>query len=374
MSTRVSAMIGCRSMILSLLLTIMPGSATLALAATSYHVVDIGTTGTFTTSIALGINDSGVVVGALSPGNTAYQFTEGGGFVLLDNLAGGSEAIAFDVNDAGVVVGRSNVTSGDTQAAIWSTPTTPLQLNSIGGSNFDTAFDINASGEAAGSAVFIGIPFDTSAVFWSDTGVPTDLSAELNAQGSARALNDAGVVVGIFETAVPSENRAFQWTEASGVDELVGLQGALRTEAYGINSAGVAVGTSGAVDTPSNATRWTTPTTPEDLGLLPGSTRSVARAINDDGTIVGIAETLTSQLAFVWTETSGLEDLNDVSDAADIGMTLLRASAINSSGQIVGTGLVGGVEHAFIAPEFAAAWPALGVLAWLYRNRLARRA
>jgi probable HAF family extracellular repeat protein len=120
--------------------------------------------------------------------------------------------------------------------------------------------------------------------------------------------------------------------------------------------------------------------TPVPLGLLPVLPRSVANAINDDLVVVGYAEDLnfgSSRRAWVWTPASGMRDLNGISDAADAGLTLINAAAINASGQIVGTASVGefgAYEHAFLAtpvPEAPAAWPALGALALLWRRRRA---
>jgi hypothetical protein len=74
----------------------------------------------------------------------------------------------------------------------------------------------------------------------------------------------------------------------------------------------------------------------------------------------------------VWTAADGMRDLNALSDAAEVEMTLVEATAINASGQIVGFGEVAAHTHAFLAtpvPEAALAWPAFVALLWLRRRR-----
>lgn len=145
-------------------------------------------------------------------------------------------------------------------------------------------------------------------------------------------------------------------------------------QAFGINAAGVAVGSSGTDSSNAHATLWVN--APQDLGVIADNTFNQARAINDLGTVVGIADTAAGRHAMVWTAADGMRDLNDASDAAQIGITLEVASAINASGQIVGNGRIGANVHGFLAtpvPESAASWPALGCLGWLAHRRARRQ-
>lgn len=350
-----------------------------------YHVVDIGVVEGLPLVSANGINDAGIVVGSIGtefvfraptdPETRAFYYTKADGMRLLDPLPGGTVSGALGINSAGVVVGTSNALSAPTgtTAVRWSTPTMPAILGE-GGSAGETsrANAINAAGNAVG-VVYTSPPLQSiRAVLWPAEGGVTDLSALIDTGDFSLAwdINDAGQVVFISWGVL--EDHAFLWSDAAGVVELTGLEGAVRTRAVGINAAGAVVGRSGSHQW-THATRWVVPTEPEDLGTLADGTDSEATDINDDGTVVGAAGTADGEThAMIWTAADGMRDLNDVSDAEANGLTLLQATAINSSGQITGIADVAGSQRGFLAtpvPETAAAWPALGALYFLRRRR-----
>ena len=63
-----------------------------------------------------------------------------------------------------------------------------------------------------------------------------------------------------------------------------------------------------------------------------------------------------------------MTDLNTVLNASGVGWTLESAEGINDSGQIVGYGLIGGVQHAFlldVVPEPSACAMLVGGLGLL---------
>jgi hypothetical protein len=74
-----------------------------------------------------------------------------------------------------------------------------------------------------------------------------------------------------------------------------------------------------------------------DLGALPGGVGgSTANGINSSGVVVGSS----GGRAFVWTESEGMLDLNDLLDGmSGAGWTLQYAADINDSGWIAGAGL-----------------------------------
>jgi probable HAF family extracellular repeat protein len=78
-----------------------------------------------------------------------------------------------------------------------------------------------------------------------------------------------------------------------------------------------------------------------DMGSFRGS-NGIAESVNDAGQIVGGA----NGTAFLW-EDGAYSDLNDLIDSAS-GWQLQYAADINNVGQIVGQGLIGGVQHAFL--------------------------
>jgi probable HAF family extracellular repeat protein len=344
----------------------------------SYHVVDVGVVEGFADGVADGINDAGTVVGTLSAStgiSQAFLYTEGGGIVLLDFLVGGTASGASAINGAGVVVGVSNAAAGivPPTGVLWSGPSAEPApfVNAAGLDGSTTVTAINAAGDAVGaSSSTSSFPPSSHAILWPALGGATDLSTIIGSAGGAQDINDSGQVIVTFGGLLAGH--ASLWSEASGSEELIGLPEATRTSASAINAAGVVVGSSGPLL--EHATRWLTPTQPEDLGVLLDGGNSVANDINDAGTVVGTADTASGLHAVVWTAAGGMQDLNALSDADAIGMTLWSAEAINASGQIVGTGYVeqGQHQHGFLATPAsapAAAWPAIAALAWLRHRR-----
>jgi len=82
-----------------------------------------------------------------------------------------------------------------------------------------------------------------------------------------------------------------------------------------------------------------------DLGTLGGLTSS-AYAINNSGQVVGESQTTYDTHAFVF-DTENMFDLNDLIPS-DSGWDLITAQDINSSGQIVGYGSIGGEQHGYL--------------------------
>jgi probable HAF family extracellular repeat protein len=101
---------------------------------------------------------------------------------------------------------------------------------------------------------------------------------------------------------------------------------------HDINSLGQAVGVSGAPHgSSSHAFFWSQKTGMRDLASLPGGDYSVASAINDSGQVVGTSNSRRGMHAFLWTAAIGLKQLPGLS-ATDSTSAL----AINGAGQIVG--------------------------------------
>ena len=92
----------------------------------------------------------------------------------------------------------------------------------------------------------------------------------------------------------------------------------------------------------------------QDLGTLPGSSGgSEGVAINASGHIVGVAENAANvTVPFLW-DGNAMTDLNSIL-VNGVGWTLFNAAGINDSGQITGSGLINGKQHAFLLTPVAA--------------------
>lgn len=189
-------------------------------------------------------------------------------------------------NESGQVVGFLNAIVGPLRvehACLWSAGTL-TDLGTLGG-NHSWAYDINASGQVAGSSMLSRDALSRPCL-WVNR-IPHDLGTLGGAGGQAYAVNDPGVVVGWSNT-LSGEKHATAWTvDASGNvvsrTDLGMLSG--WSYAYGLNNAGTIVGTSnsravvwrGGVITDLNTT----------IGPGTGWQLDVASAIDDRGRICG---------------------------------------------------------------------------------------
>jgi probable HAF family extracellular repeat protein len=263
-------------------------------------------------STARGINDLGQVVGGFAPNGTSMAFLLDGGVVTkLEVLAGTTYSLASAVNNLGEVLVNASVGSGSS-SYIW-VHGAQRQIPSLGG--------------------FI----------------------------EANALNQLGQVVGDSSPAGTGPSHAFLWSGGQSIDlgvlpggEAGGDCGFCAapnfSTATAINDSGEIVGQSAAAGLVLHAFLWRGGGM-EDLGTLPGDNRSYATAINSRGLIVGWSGHATGVIIdytrpVLWSE--GMIIKLDELIPADSGWTLDIAAAINSSGQIAGTGHRNGLARPFL--------------------------
>ncbi len=195
------------------------------------------------------------------------------------------------------------------------------------------------------------------------------------------AINDAGLVVGsaavqygqssgtlhplpnLVRACIFRTNGVVEYIDARDPGTTVvdpNLPASHLSDAYGVNAAGHIVGDMSLTpgSTSKHAFRYIG-TGLQDLGTLGGSTSS-AYDINSSDQIVGTSQAASGGAhAFVW-QNGVMTDLNTLLPIGS-SWVLQRAYAINNRGEIVGSGAVGGVVHAFLlAPPNVA--PALSIL------------
>jgi probable HAF family extracellular repeat protein len=169
----------------------------------------------------------------------------------------------------------------------------------------------------------------------------TDLGTLGGASADARAINDAGQVVGASATA-SGDTHAFLWTATGGMKDL-GTLGGTFSSAIGINSLGHVVGLSALASGERRPFLWTPAGGMQDLGTFGGGFGQ-ALGINNLDQVVGSSALSDGSIhAFLWTAKQGLTDL--VSVVGDNS----EAEGINNRQQIVGGSNFGTQANQFCA-------------------------
>jgi probable HAF family extracellular repeat protein len=153
----------------------------------------------------------------------------------------------------------------------------------------------------------------------------------------------------------PTLNRviAFRWNPNNGMTfGDLGNLGGMSSKAYGISPDGnIVVGNSTTAEESVRAFRWNAVTRMANLGLLPDTEVSEAFDASQNGTyVVGTsrsAGTNPRRLAFLWSQTTGMQDLNVLyAPLLRDGSVLNIAHAISPDGRyIVGQGYNAATGH-----------------------------
>ncbi|WP_009633885.1 PEP-CTERM sorting domain-containing protein [Synechocystis sp. PCC 7509] len=328
------------------------------------------------------INDSAQVVGE-------NYFWQNGNVTDLNTLAGANNSNVFAraINNNGAIVGGGLTVNEPTTTQT----TIPFQAFISDGNTISdlprnyfcefscptiTAEDINDSGTIA-----LIYDFRVGLVQESD-GTTTEVLGARQVSNTAINNQDQVVGTGIFSG---SGNQGI-FAEDGNQTTLIantssGVAGVPQSAANDINDSSNIVGRSSTISSTNTvfetATLWTDPTQPGvSLGTL-GGENSDATGINNLMQVVGSSflEDNSTQHAFLWEE-GNLIDLNSLIDPG-LGWELTSALEINSSGDIIGTGLYNGVQRGFVAKAIPEPSSVLGVLGlglfglrgWLKRKK-----
>ncbi len=312
-----------------------------------YQLVDLGDLpGGTEQSFGYGINNIGDVVGEsnVTGGVRGFLWSVGNSLTDVGDLPGGDNfSTARGINNSGTVVGRSSQGT-NTHAFVWDNVNGMQDIGDFaGGVDSSSASDINELGQVAGH----GFPTNSSRAFlWDSINGMQDLGV-LSGQSSSlgNALNDSGIVVG------SSGNRGFVWDAVNGMQDLGDLPGGTDVSvAFDINNSNQVVGASNNADG-RVAIIWDEVSGLVSLGQLPnGNGWAEARGINDLGQVVGYSRLSGGSFnGFIWDTENGMQNLNGLVEAIPSGWFVEFTSAINESGQIVGTARdQNGVRHAIL--------------------------
>jgi probable HAF family extracellular repeat protein len=196
-------------------------------------------------------------------------------------------------------------------------------LGSLGG-RFSSARAINDANVVVGSSTIRG-DAEIHAFVWKN-GVITDLGTLTGGKESAAFdVNGDGVIVGWSRNRA-GDMKAMRWM--NGNKRNLGTLGGRNSQALAISPTGVIVGWSEVASGHRHAFRWENGVM-TDLGTL-GGLSSGASDINRGGAIVGSSQTASGEThAFRWKD-------GVFTDLGTQGTQFSQATAINSSGQIGG--------------------------------------
>jgi probable HAF family extracellular repeat protein len=330
------------SRFLLVFLSLLPVAIT---AATVYTLDDLGVLPGHDSSVALGINENGDVVGWSNGPSGAFPFlyTDATGMVQLAAFPGGSSnGVARDVNDSGLVVGQLTNLTGSPHAIRW-TGGVPEDLGAIPNVQFSEAMGINASGDVTGDNGITSITGTQQAFIYVDPG-PIDVIPLPIDRGRGRDINDSGQVTGYMTGA---GNRAFRWSATGGTQDLGVVGGFAHSFGFAINNNGQVVGTlTSATGNTEHVFRDTPGIDMVDLGGY-GELNSPL-GINNHGDFVGHGRPTPSGLkrGFIYIDsasplvtthglTTGLQGVTTLLDPA-LNWFVLYAYDINDAGTIAG--------------------------------------
>jgi probable HAF family extracellular repeat protein len=299
-----------------------------ATAAPAYRVEDLGTLAGDYASAAMGINQSGDVVGwSMGPqGTRAFVYTDAAGMQALPALAGRPVTTARAVSDTGVVVGTAASEGSDIGHAVKWESGVAADLGTLGTGDFSEANGVNASGVVVGASHTDGGGLLAIHAFRHDDDAGlVDLTPTADT-ARATAINDSGQIAGY------RESRAFRLAGTTFTD--LGVpSGFAASFASAINGVGQVAGH--VITGSGNSEQIFRYTNGTGMVILGGSGElNRATGINSAGAVVGYGRPgLELRQGFLYTDADGLRGLNTLIDPT-AGWFVLGAGDINDAGQI----------------------------------------
>ena len=312
---------------------------------TQYTLVDLGPMGTDTGAGTFNISAGGMIVGrsTFTGGATAFTATVGGAQVALPGLAGRNYSVANGANDLGTVVGVGSTTAVGAGAIplMWQNGVL-TQLAIPAGAGIASAYDVNASNVAVGSA---GAGTALQGVLYSG-GSTTVISG----MSVAYAINNGGLAVGYGIDSVSGLRNGLVYNTATGTSTVLGsLAGKNGAIAYDVSNTGYVVGASVLNQSSTGLPFiWTASGGMQAIPMVNGATTGTARSVNASGWTVGTVG-VGNSTPFVFDGSNSYDLSTLVTGAAGWSLTssVSTAYGISDSGVIVGTAVFNGVAHGY---------------------------
>ena len=354
-----------RLALLTLALALVAASP--AAAAPCRTIVDLGPTSEF---IPTAINDGGTIVGAGRMGGPARLWINGS-FIDIPQPAGAADGsssniqpVAWDISNTGWIVGQYHTTSGQRPFRTQFLNGTMSGSSTLPGfGRSGAAYGANDSGQATGAInEVVGSPgFERDirrGVVWTEGGgirrldPATDQAADeaepygLNNDGTAtgkRFVN--GLSGGIWKPGPPQQGHydrtAVSFVPASAGAPITGNISLRAQGAHPINSRGDVVGRNFSTKTAILRSAE---------GGETGLGDFTPAAISDNGTVVGAIFPASGDPTAVirLPNASGAIPLDQLVAGNNGHWKLTRANDVNASGDVIGRGMLDGVEHAFL--------------------------
>jgi MYXO-CTERM domain-containing protein len=291
------------------------------------------------------LSDSGTVVGysALGAAGTAPFSWSTGNLVSLGMPAGFDRAFANSVGATGTIVGGARTSDGSSSKALRWTNGTMFELGGLGGDHA-AALGINDLGRIVGYASLPGNAVHR-AVFWRGSTATPLLAPTWAGQTIAYDINASGQIVGLASSS--TFTRPMTWLGGLAIP-LPLPAGVQVGTAVAINGPGEIVG---AYALDSTGLRYAPVIWRAGqlvhMGSLGSSEYALPAGINDAGHVVGSARAGSQMTGFLWQD-GAMHDLRTLLTTPFAGVQITGANAINASGQIAATALIGGSETAVL--------------------------
>ncbi len=272
------------------------------------------------------------------------------GYTVTDlGVLGGtySDSRAYGINSLGQVVGQSDTGTGDTHAFIYSNGQMQ-DIGTLGGGIYGSARAINNNGTVVGSATGAGF-FGIHAFQWSSATGMQDINPSQAFNSQAYGINNAGTAVAKMSYIYGYGNTGFTYSNGNATylgDPYLGYMAP-----RAVNAAGISVGDIQQLSYVSliqkaysyDGQNITV------LGALTGyNYQAVATSISDSGIIVGYSRSF--QLvphAFMYVGGS-MVDLGTLQGDFSAGSA---AFGTNNKGDIVGDAYQIGTDFGFVSPD-----------------------